>query len=133
MANPEHVRIVKQGEEAIEKWKRQNPDVLFDLSGAELSGIQIADLGSCPAFVKADLRNAVLRDVFLGTTYMTGADLRGASLDYARVYDCALDRANLRGAHLGGARFEYADFVDSDLSESDCHSTTFIHLLHLIQ
>jgi hypothetical protein len=41
MANPEHVAIVKQGAEAIRKWRAENPDQWVDLLGAELGSIPI--------------------------------------------------------------------------------------------
>jgi hypothetical protein len=38
MANPEHVKVVKQGAEAIHQWREKNPDVKLDLGEAGLGG-----------------------------------------------------------------------------------------------
>jgi uncharacterized protein YjbI with pentapeptide repeats len=36
MANPEHVEVVKQGAEAIRRWRTENPGVTFQLDEANL-------------------------------------------------------------------------------------------------
>ena len=59
MANPEHLKILKQGVEAWNKWREKNPDITPDLRGADL--------------YEANLSGANLR----------GANLRGASLERA--------------------------------------------------
>ena len=61
MADEEHVALLKQGVEVWNKWRKENPDIRPDLSGADLTG---ADLGG------ADLHGADL----------DGANLRGADL-----------------------------------------------------
>ena len=33
MANPEHVKVVRQGAAAIAEWRRQNPEASLDLRG----------------------------------------------------------------------------------------------------
>jgi hypothetical protein len=37
MANSEHVEIVKQGAEAIRRWREKNPDMVLDLREANLA------------------------------------------------------------------------------------------------
>lgn len=39
MANPEHLKIVKQGVEAWNRWREENPDVKPDLDGARLDEV----------------------------------------------------------------------------------------------
>ncbi len=43
MANPDHVKILKEGVEAWNKWRRDNPAVRPDLNTADLGA---ADLGT---------------------------------------------------------------------------------------
>ncbi len=38
MANPEHLKILKQGVEAWNQWREQNPQTKPDLSGVDLGG-----------------------------------------------------------------------------------------------
>ena len=65
MANNEHVALLKQGVDAWNAWRDENPDIRPDLSGANLSG--------------ADLRGAVEEMIGAGVNPMR-ADLRGADL-----------------------------------------------------
>ena len=69
MANDEHIALLKQGEPAWNAWRRDNPNIRPDFSGADLRGVNLtpaADVG----FSGADLRGA----------NFSGADLRGALL-----------------------------------------------------
>ena len=61
MANPKHVEVVKQGAEAIEKWRKENPGVRLDLG-------------------KADLSSAVLWYANLNLATLTSTDLSDSSL-----------------------------------------------------
>ncbi len=91
MANPEHLDILKK---SVGKWsqrRRDHPDVLPDLLGADLTGAYL--LG-------ADLIGANL----------TGADLSGAGLRRAD-----LSRADLREANLTEASVGYTAFANVDL------------------
>ena len=113
MANPEHLRILKQGVEVWNKWRDTNPEVEVDLAEATLikAGLFRADL--CRAnltgtdFTGADLRRAKL----------TGADLTEADLRRADLSWVDLRRANLHKADLRGTNFNWAD-----LSEAKFHS-----------
>ena len=44
MANPEHVAVVRKGKDAIAEWRRSNPGVQLDLSGADLRSTEGPDL-----------------------------------------------------------------------------------------
>jgi uncharacterized protein YjbI with pentapeptide repeats len=97
MANDEHVALLKQGVDAWNKWRRENPDVQPDLGGADLGG--------------ADLKLAMLREAFL-----SGANLRRADLSEADVSEAGLSGASLSGANLSGANLYRADLSEADLS-----------------
>lgn len=56
MANPEHVEVVRQGAEAIDRWREANPGVCLDLSGADL---RAADLAKA-SLLDADFRKTKL-------------------------------------------------------------------------
>jgi uncharacterized protein YjbI with pentapeptide repeats len=96
MPNSEHVELVKQGAEAIRRWREANPDKTMDLGGVEPRG---------PDPDMIDLRGADLRK----------ADLRGADLHGVNLWEANLWEANLyevRGAEhahylLKGDRFTH--------------------------
>jgi len=121
MANPEHLKILKQGVEVWNKWRKENPDIkpnlikadLFDinLSEADLSGADIsgAELGN------AVLRQANLHEAKLSWAYLTLADLSGANLRNVDLVGANLSRADFRKADLDGADLERANLVETKL------------------
>src|SRR5690242_6425380 len=130
MANEEHVAQLKQGVEAWNAWRRSNPDVRPDFSGADLGGVNLTPAAlSVGGFSGADLKEADVR----------GADLSGAGLLGANVAGGDLSRVNLTGAEACAAIFNYADprqavlvraaltlayFIGSNLEKADltgCH------------
>ena len=110
MANPEHVKIVKQGAEAIAAWRKENPCGSLDLTAANLSG---ADLFA------ANLYAAYLRGADLTGANLRGADLTGAILYAAHLFVAHLVRANLSGADLTAADFTRADLTVADLTRAN--------------
>jgi hypothetical protein len=108
VANPKHVKVLKRGVEAWNRWRRKNPDVRADLSGADLSG--------------ADLSIADLAGANLSEANLMGADLSIANLSIADLSRARLQSATLVGAYLSGANLTEAitgdtRFADSDLSD----------------
>ncbi|MEM9502980.1 MAG: TIR domain-containing protein [Cyanobacteria bacterium P01_E01_bin.43] len=95
MANEKQVALLRQGIEAWNRWREENPDEAIDLRDADLSG--------------ANLSGANLRDANLTGANLTGANLTGA---------------NLTGANLSDVLFIETVFVDVDLSQikglTDC-------------
>ena len=68
MANPKHLKILKQGVKAWIKWCEDNPDVRPDFIKANLSG--------------ADLSMADLSEANLSRANLSEADLGAADLQY---------------------------------------------------
>ena len=106
MANPEHVEILRQGEEAWNTWRGENFDTRPDLVGADLVG---ADLSW------ANLMNADLSRTALSHARLMDASLIDANLDGANLSQAVLDGANLVGANLSQATLFYTTFVRMDL------------------
>lgn len=99
MANPEHVRVVKQGAEAIEDWRKAHPQQPFDLRGA-------------------DLRRANLHHARLFGAQLVDANLEDADLAWANLFAAHLVGANLTGADLWGAYLAAADLTAAELSQT---------------
>lgn len=139
MANPEHVKIVKRGAEAMRPWREKNPGVRFDLrraclraedlsranfSGADLAG---ADLSSAQlhgaSLVEVDLRHADLSGADLGTADLRSADLGEANLSGANLIGADLRNAKLSGATLSECRIGLTVLGNVDLSRVEALST----------
>ena len=115
MANQEHLEIFKQGVEAWNKWRQQNPDVDPDLRSAQLAETNLrgANLNN------ALLGHACLNRANLQKTILRGAILRDADLDSADLSGADLSKANLEGATLKGANLRNADLREADLRRAD--------------
>jgi len=116
MANPEHLRILKQGVEAWNKWREEaNEDILPDLSGADLKE---SDL-SAGEFPFVDLNHANLTKANLYKANLISANLRGANLAGVNLTRADLGEADLNEADLSKSNLEAADLYDADLSNSN--------------
>src|SRR5437764_565526 len=87
MANEEHLKILKEGVEAWNRW-RQGNEVIPDLIGADLIGAH------------------------LSSANLNRANLSSANLQYANLH-----QAKLSGANLENALASHTKFPDCDLSE----------------
>lgn len=115
MANPEHVKIVRQGARAILEWRRHNKGVKLDLSRAKLSGAKLSGAN----LSRANLTGANLAAANLTKAYLTEANLTGANLFHANLTLAYLARANLTLAYLIWADLTWADLRGADLAEAD--------------
>lgn len=100
MANEEHLKILKQGVGAWNKWRRENRGINPDLSGA-------------------DLTRGYLGLVDFSVTDLSLATLNQATLNGAQLFVANLRRASLRGADLTSADLAFADCRDADLGGAD--------------
>ena len=92
MANPEHVKIVKQGAAAIRKWRKEHESERLNLSKADL--------------VATDLSGADLSLVNLTRANLDETDLNGANL-----HSASLLGTDLSGAYLVETNFEQVNMV----------------------
>jgi hypothetical protein len=130
MANEEHVKILKQGVEVWNAWRRANPVLRPDLiagNPALRPDLIAANLFNAD-LIGANLSGADLNGAHLILADLTDADLRGADLHGADLLDANLLRANLSGADLHGADLTTAylsgvNLSDADLRLADLRST----------
>src|SRR5215472_12386540 len=123
MADEEHVRILKQGVEAWNMWRRAHPDVQPDLRGTYLAKVDLSRKNIGPPigvnlskaeFHLADLHEALLTEADLSgaglsSVNLAGADLSDANLRDARLWDANLEGSNLIRANLDGAILREVD------------------------
>lgn len=129
MANKTHLEIRQNGVQAWNKWRKQNPGVVPDLTGADLWGAELRDAN----LQNADFSEANLSQAELGGAHLRGAklihtNLEGADLTSADLVNANLNRANLRAAvlidaDLGGAILREADLTWADLIEAQLVQT----------
>jgi uncharacterized protein YjbI with pentapeptide repeats len=125
MANEEHLKILKQGVEAWNRWREENPTVWPDLSRMDLSRTPLsqADLSrtdlSEAHLTWADLSRANLSGANLMQADLSGANLSEVDLNGTELFRADLVQADLRGANLRGADFRGADLRGANLRGAD--------------
>jgi uncharacterized protein YjbI with pentapeptide repeats/tetratricopeptide (TPR) repeat protein len=108
--------LLSQGVKVWNRWRKNNPRIIPDLSGinlwmAQLEGVNL----SFAKFDKADLRMASLMD----------ADLRGADFRDANLYGVRLSHADLSEANFSGAKLSQADLRRAKLCGTWLRGTDF--------
>jgi len=112
MAIPQHLEVLRQGVQAWNEWREQNPEVEPDLAGADLS--------------KADLKEADLRETDLRWADLTAANLQAANLNRADLRRATLSRTNFNLARLSEANLSETYLWGADLSKADLTKAIFI-------
>jgi len=108
MADSEQLERLKQGVEAWNQWRRDNPAVQINLIGTNLSGANLS------------MANLILAN-------LSGANLSIANLGGANLLEAKLSGANLRGISLiGGANLNRVDLKGADLIEADLRGANLI-------
>src|SRR5271166_457326 len=121
MANPEHLKILKQGVEQWNKWRKDHPEIRPDLIEADFAGadLQHANL------TDADLRLANLNRSNLVKAELSSANLCRAELGWANLNGATLPEAKLHWANLARASLREADLTRAGLIEADLSGADF--------
>ena len=126
MANPEHLKILKQGVEKWNTWRKTHPIVEPDLSEVDLAK-ELFGFGDLESRANHSFNllysmyklktghTALLRH---GAPDLSYADLSHADLHGAEFFSGMLRYADLRGACLNRANFRGADLSGADASEA---------------
>ena len=140
MANPEHLKILKQGIPEWNIWRERNPLIKPNLSRARLKGMtlfkthlfgkstkpsalaQILDLSEVN-LNKADLRNSLLIGTNLVSANLSNANLRGAMLIASNISNAILTGADFTGSDFGGVNIGMNDLSKAIGLESITHSS----------
>ena len=122
MASPEHLTKLKEGVEAWNKWRKDNPKIKRDLTEADLTEFDLTEFD----LRKADLGYASLTGAVLVRADLVEANLFGVNLRKANLFGADLRKANLRRADLAEAKLEAANFTGAENLEVEqlCEAET---------
>jgi uncharacterized protein YjbI with pentapeptide repeats len=118
MPNAEHVRILKEGVAAWNKWREDTKLLSPDLSDARKPGCNLSGANLIAAnLIGADLTSANLSGANLSGATLSGANLGGANLSGANLSGANLIAAKL-SANLIAANLIAANLIDANLSHA---------------
>jgi uncharacterized protein YjbI with pentapeptide repeats len=135
VADPYDVHQLKRLKRSIErwnKWRDSNRDILINLNGADLGGLNLTGAMLWRAsMIGANLRKTVLTDANINTANLAGADLCQSKLQRvhfggATLTGANLRRANLTKSHLGKANLAGADLGRAILRDAYLSSTHLV-------
>ncbi len=138
MANSEQLKILKKGVKVWNKWRKENPTVEVDLSGADIRGMDIrfADLKSVNMIKTnissanlsyADLSEGRLNHIFAPNVDLADANLKGADLSGAFLADANLSGADFSKAKLVDAILSLSKFIGTKLNKADLRRAALSH------
>ena len=123
MADEEQLRVLKQGVEAWNAWRRRSQGYWFgeaNLAGADLSRARLVGADLIVANLReANLSETNLSEANLRETNLSEANLSKADLGGTNLHKADLGRANLSGANLSGANLREANLSAANLSGAD--------------
>ncbi len=111
MEREDQLKLLKRDVDIWNQWRAENPQVVPDLAGADLSRVNLT---------LANLTNADLSSAKLVLANLKGADLRWAKLTKANLVGARLIGVDLQEADLSGADLRTAE----DLTQEQLASTT---------
>lgn len=138
MANPEHLKILKNGIKAWNTWRDENDERLTnshsdwskvfvepDLSGADLQKMNLRGANlSGVNFKNVNLRSAILGNVDLTMSNFSGACLANTYLGFSNLYRTILAAANLSGAMFTRTNLQDTVLTNADLTGAEMFFTT---------
>jgi len=139
MGNQEHLEILKQGVDVWNQWRENNPWIIPDLWGVELSDAQIekinfqgvnlvnADFSKADLtqvnFISANIRNANLTQANLSRSVFQGAKLDNANFTKAYAQNAVFTKAHLYEACFTKANLSGSDFTEANMERTELDGT----------
>ena len=124
MVNISHLTILKQGIDAWNQWRQEEPNLRPNLQGANLRGADLCAINFSHTYLSgADLRQAYLLDADLSAANLRNANLSRACLIGANLQDAYLSGANLSQAYLAQGDLSAAHLRESNLAGAHLQET----------
>lgn len=117
MANEEQVALLKKGRKVWNEWRKENPNIEIDLSGANFVNAN---------FAFTNLSGANLAYANLASTNLGGTKLNKANLFKANLSFATFSYTKLSYANLSFASFNFAHFLKTNLYKANLSSAIFI-------
>jgi hypothetical protein len=118
MANEEHLKILEQGAELWNRWRKSNPRLYPDLSNKNLRGLNLSGMR---------FDNANFSESILSNANLSDANLIQANLTYADLSNAILKRTKLRRANISYAKLRYAKLIEASLTSAKLHFANLIN------
>ncbi len=126
MGNEEHLKILKQGVEVWNKWRKENPDIKPDLKNVDLSNEELSFIDFTETnLVNVNLSNADLSQADLRSSDLTKVNLTEANLNQANLTAAILYKADLRRASLMLTYLLRANLAEANLENTILSDTAF--------
>ena len=119
--NKAHLKILKQGVKAWNKWRDKNPNINPELAGVQLSYFDLDGIN----LARADLRRVNLSHGSFRNSYFQNADLRGANLNELHLLSSCLNSANLSNASLSYSWLNKAELIEANLHKASLKDVCF--------
>jgi uncharacterized protein YjbI with pentapeptide repeats len=120
MADEDHIKVLHQGCNLWNAWRKTEPLIEPDFSGANLSGANLSGANLSGANLSgANLSGANLSGANLSEANLSDAELLGADLSGANLSPTCLRRAKLNAARLCRADLSRAYLDQANLSEAN--------------
>lgn len=127
VANPEHVKILKQGVDVWNKWRKGFTNVPPDLKETNLSQISLKGFNFYEADLRwVDLSFSNLDKSELGMANINDSHFSVTSLKNARATSTNMMGSVFRMADLSEAVMTYADFREATISSCNLLGTDFL-------
>ena len=126
MANPEHLKILKQGVEVWNEWRIKHPKIKPDLEGVDLRGKDLTGVNLSGAMMYGSfLKDIILKDANLTEASLLHSVITFSDLSNAKMMKAWLGAANLYEANLTGADLTDAIIDGASLVRTTVENTTF--------
>lgn len=125
MANEVQMRIIKQGAQLWNQWRKRNPAVKPNLSNADLSRMDLQEANfSLTNLTGSKFNRSNLAHANFSSANLSKASFNNADLSHSDFTRCDLGKAILRNANLTSSDFFEAKLHETNLAGANINGAT---------
>ncbi len=126
MADLSHIKLIHEGRQALDQWRKQHPRLALYLDRADFSHLNLADYDLSGSHLKgAKFNQSNMERVRLDDVLLDGADFGGADLEDAVFVFARAKNANFEAAHLHGTTFRSSVFEGGSMRGARLNTARF--------